>query len=238
MTDRQSTPIFVRVLFLVVLAFTALGVIESGFMLYDVWTKGSLSAQRAPDLSFGIRSWTVHHAMRPGFQSPNISTNSFGLRSPEVSVPKPRGTFRILLLGDSFTFGLRVGADEVFARRLEQQLRARFPSVPVEVVNAGVISYCPLLEYLQYRHHLHSLDPDLVVLNFDMSDVQDHLAYARDLVRDSSGHSDAEPADVRMAGPSDSRSPGPCAVDARRRAVRPRSGSLPVGARSGSADGA
>jgi len=66
-------------------------------------------------------------------------------------------------------------------------LRGRFASARVEVVNAGVISYCPLLEYLQYRHHLHSLDPDLVILNFDMSDVQDHLAYSRDLVRDSEG---------------------------------------------------
>ena len=35
--------------------------------------------------------------------------------------------------------------------QLEQRLRdGGFPAV--EVVNAGVLSYCPLLEYLQYRH--------------------------------------------------------------------------------------
>lgn len=186
-SERARTPIAVRVVFFVALVFTAIGVVESGFMLYDVLTRGSLSAQRAPDLSFGIRSWTVHHEMRPGYRSPNIQTNSFGLRSPEVVVPKPTGTFRILLLGDSFTFGQRVVDDEVFARRLEKQLAARNPADRVEVVNAGVISYCPLLEYLQYRHHLYALEPDLVVLNFDMSDVQDHLAYSRDLVRDGHG---------------------------------------------------
>jgi hypothetical protein len=60
-----------------------------------------------------------------------------------------------------------------------------FPSV--EVVNAGVLSYCPLLEYLQYRHHLHVLEPDLVILNFDMSDVQDHLEYSRSLVSSGDG---------------------------------------------------
>jgi len=190
MTDHPEpshTPVVVRILFLVALVFTVLGVAESGFIAYDVLTKGSLSAQRAPDLGFGIRSWTVHHAMRPGYRSPNIQTNSFGLRSPEVAVPKPRGTFRILLLGDSFTFGLRAAESDIYPRRLEEQLRGRFASARVEVVNAGVISYCPLLEYLQYRHHLHALDPDLVILNFDMSDVQDHLAYSRDLVRDSEG---------------------------------------------------
>jgi hypothetical protein len=112
--------------------------------------------------------------------------NSFGLRSPEVAVPKPAGTYRILLLGDSFTFGFRVGNDETFARRLEARLRAEGrPSL--EVVSAGVVSYCPLLEYLQYKHHLHVLDPDLVVLNFDMSDVQDHLEYSRDAVFDEAG---------------------------------------------------
>jgi hypothetical protein len=187
-TDPSHTSAVVRVLFLVALAFVALGVIESGFMIYDALTGGSLSVQRAPDLGFGIRSWTVHHAMRPGYRSPNIQTNSFGLRSPEVAVPKPRGTFRILLLGDSFTFGLRASEHDIYARRLEDQLRTRYPSMSLEVVNAGVISYCPLLEYLQYRHHLHVLDPDLVVLNFDMSDVQDQLAYSRDLVRDRDGH--------------------------------------------------
>jgi len=119
-TEASHTPAVVRVLFLVALAFVALGVVESGFMMYDALTGGSLSAQRAPDLGFGIRSWTVHHAMRPGYRSSNIQTNSFGLRSPEVPVPKPRGTFRILLLGDSFTFGLRVAEQDVYARRLEQ----------------------------------------------------------------------------------------------------------------------
>jgi hypothetical protein len=179
--------IALRLFFGLALVFTTIGLVESGFIAFDIATHGSLSARRAPDLSFGIRSWTVHHALRPGFRSPVLETNSFGLRSPEVAVPKPQGTVRILLLGDSFTFGMRVRNGEVFARQLENQLRHRYPSASIEVVNAGVLSYCPLLEYLQYRHHLHVLEPDLVILNFDMSDVQDHLAYSRDAVLSSEG---------------------------------------------------
>ncbi len=175
-----------RLLFLVAITFTAIGIIETGFILYDLRT-GAFSMSRAPDLGFGIRSWTVHHALRPGYSSPAVHINSFGLRSPEVAVPKPAGTIRILLLGDSFTFGLRVKDDETFGRRLEEGLRGKYGTAPVEVVSAGVLSYCPLLEYLQYRHHLHVLEPDLVVLNFDMSDVQDHLAYSRDAVLGSDG---------------------------------------------------
>jgi hypothetical protein len=173
-----SVPVLVRALFAIALVFTTIGVLESGFVVYDLLT-GNLSAERAPDLGPGIRSWNVHHAMRPGYATPPVRTNSFGLRSPEVEVPKPAGTFRILLLGDSFTLGFRARDEEVFARKLERLMRRDFASESIEVVNAGVLSYCPLLEYLQYRHHLHVLEPDLVVLNFDMSDVQDHLEYSR-----------------------------------------------------------
>lgn len=188
MTERtdERTPIFLRLLFVVALAFTVIGVVESAFIGYDLLTR-SFSVLRAPDLSFGIRSWTLHHELRPGYNSPNVHTNSFGLRSPEVSVPKPGGTVRILMLGDSFTFGFGAADDEVFSRRLEARLRDAYPSRTIEVVNAGVLSYCPLLEYLQYRHRLHVLEPDLVVLNFDMSDVQDHLAYSRDTVFSADG---------------------------------------------------
>jgi len=175
-----------RLVFVVALGFTTIGIVESALILYDLRT-GALSAARAPDLGFGIRSWTVHHALRPGYSNPAIHINSFGLRSPEVAVPKPAGTVRILLLGDSFTFGMRVGDEETFGRRLEARLRGAYGAAPVEVVSAGVVSYCPLLEYLQYRHHLHVLEPDLVVLNFDMSDVQDHMAYSRDAVLGSDG---------------------------------------------------
>src|SRR5215475_11213512 len=185
--ERTGLPLVLRAFFLVAVAFTAIGLLEVGFIAYDVATGGSLSAQRAPDLSFGIRSWKVHHELRPGYRNPAVQTNSFGLRSPEVAVPKPAGTFRILLLGDSFTFGLRVADEQVFARQLEHQLRDRYHRDSIEVVNAGVLSYCPLLEYLQYRHYLHVLEPDVVILNFDMSDVQDQMAYSRDLVRDKDG---------------------------------------------------
>jgi len=187
MSDERPSALL-RVFFVIALVFTAIGILESALILYDVATHGSLASLRAPDLSFGIRSWRIHHEMRPGYQSAVVKTNSFGLRSPEVSVPKPEGTFRILLLGDSFTFGMRVADDDlIFARRLEAQLRKQYPSKRIEVVNGGVLSYCPLLEYLEYRHYLHSLEPDLVVVNFDMSDVQDNLAYSRDLVRDADG---------------------------------------------------
>ncbi|HEB53493.1 MAG TPA: hypothetical protein ENI87_09590, partial [bacterium] len=48
-----------------------------------------------------------------------LRTNSLGLRGPDVAVPKPPGTFRIVMLGDSVTFGWGVDDEVTFARRLE-----------------------------------------------------------------------------------------------------------------------
>jgi hypothetical protein len=71
-----------KLVFVVAFIFTLIGTIESLFIGYDVLTHGSLSALRAPDLGRGIRSWTEHHAMRPGFSDSAVKLNSFGLRSP------------------------------------------------------------------------------------------------------------------------------------------------------------
>src|ERR1043166_2637878 len=112
MSDARKIPVLFRVMLVVAVVFTTIGMVESAFIIVDLFTH-SLSANRAPDLGLGIRSWTEHHAMRPGYNNPATHTNSFGLRSPEVAVPKPAGTFRILLLGDSFTFGFNAIDDDV-----------------------------------------------------------------------------------------------------------------------------
>ena len=181
-----------RIACLLILGYTVIGIIETGFVLYDL-PSGTLSRKIYEDVGVGIRSWTVHHTLRPGYQGPGhegeyqrIQTNSFGLRGPEPIVPKPREVFRILFLGDSFTYGWEVKQNDRFTERLQSQLKAP-GGKRMESVNAGVISYSPVLSYLQYKHHLYVLDPDLVVLSFDMSDLQDHQTYKKHTVFDQQG---------------------------------------------------
>ena len=103
--------------------------------------------------------------------------NSFGWRGPEVTPDKPPGTFRILGLGDSFTYGAGVDVAETYLARLEQRLNARGPGHPrVEVVNAGIPSFFPEAERLLLEHYGLPLEPDLVVVGFVANDVIDtHL---------------------------------------------------------------
>jgi lysophospholipase L1-like esterase len=92
------------------------------------------------------------------------AANSRGLRNREVG-PKPPGTFRILVLGDSFTVGASVEQDEAYPQVLERILARRTPR-PIEVVNTGVGGWDPF-QYAQYfaREGL-AFEPDLVLVGF------------------------------------------------------------------------
>ena len=100
--------------------------------------------------------------------------NSFGWRGSELAPDKPPGTFRILGLGDSFTYGAGVDVAETYLARLEERLNARGPGHSrVEVVNAGIPSFFPEAERLLLEHYGLPLSPDLVVVGFVANDVLD-----------------------------------------------------------------
>lgn len=67
----------------------------------------------------------------------NYWNNALGLHDEEFTVPKPAGRFRILAVGDSFTYGLVPYPDAVMTR-LETQLRAACEGMDLEVLNFGI----------------------------------------------------------------------------------------------------
>jgi hypothetical protein len=107
------------------------------------------------------------------------SINSLGLRDREITIAKPAGVSRLLMLGDSFTEGDGVSAEQDFSSQLQRSLDTAITSQRWQVINAGVGSYSPLLEYLYLTREGLRLAPDLVVLNFDLSDVYDDINYTR-----------------------------------------------------------
>lgn len=162
-------------------------VLEIGLQVLDSYT-GQLSPRGPDGQTLLVDSWLTHHGLKPSqsletrnpdtMAAVRISTNSFGLRGSEVAVPKPSNVYRIVCLGDEAVLAAELDQSDTFCAQLQELLQTRTP-MRVEVVNAGVPGYCPLLSYLQVRHSLLSLDPDLLILNFDMSDVSDDHRYRR-----------------------------------------------------------
>lgn len=119
--------------------------------------------------------------------NPRYIINSLGLRDREISKTKPKGTKRVLLLGDSFTEGNGVEAGEAFPARVQALVDAAGLSTRWEVLNAGEGSYSPLLQYLLLHKQLIDLEPDLVILNLDLSDLYDDIQYTKLATFDASG---------------------------------------------------
>jgi len=90
-----------------------------------------------------------------------IDVNAHGLRDRDVPPEKPAGRKRVLILGDSFAFG--VGLDN--GERFSDVLGVVLPD-DVDVINAGVPGWGTDQEILFYESVLRRYQPDVVVLQF------------------------------------------------------------------------
>jgi lysophospholipase L1-like esterase len=98
-----------------------------------------------------------------------ISLNSWGFRDQEFSKVKPMSTFRILCLGDSWTFGANVGQEDAYPQRLGGLLRQEIPEANFEVFNLGVLGYASY-NGIRLLRKVMDLGPDLVVIGFAMNE--------------------------------------------------------------------
>lgn len=102
------------------------------------------------------------------------ATNSLGLRDTEHVLAKPEGTFRILGLGDSFTFGVGAAFEETYLYRLEEMLNNRPEKHPeIEIIKAGIPRYFPAAERLFLEHYGLDFEPDLILVGFVPNDIGD-----------------------------------------------------------------
>ncbi len=98
-------------------------------------------------------------------------TNAHGFRGPETTLAKPDGVFRIVGLGDSFTFGTGVRREHTFLAVLEERANLAGPDAPYEVLNLGVMAYDTVAEVSLLEHIGFRFEPDLVVIAFFLNDV-------------------------------------------------------------------
>lgn len=96
-----------------------------------------------------------------------------------TTAPVPNAqAYRILGLGDSFTFGQGVKDADTYLRQLEVLLQARYPRKFFQTINLGVPGYNTAQEYQMLLHRGLAYKPDLIIVGFTLSDpetVQDYL---------------------------------------------------------------
>jgi hypothetical protein len=126
------------------------------------------------------RGWALKRGLRdlPVFGTKRLSSSSRGVRgTAEPGPEKPAGRTRIVVMGDSFTFGEEVGDDETYASRLAELA----PST--EVLNLGVHGYGHDQMLLYLRDEGLGYRPDVVLLGFTHIDMPRNLLSFRDYAK-------------------------------------------------------
>ena len=97
-----------------------------------------------------------------------LEINSLGYRDHEHDLAKPPETFRIAVLGDSFTEARQMPVEDTYWHRLGEMLAAcpALAGQKVEVLNFGIGGYGTAQELLTYDLDARRFEPDLVLLGF------------------------------------------------------------------------
>jgi len=143
-------------------------------LLIEVWVRLAWDDSRGRPgffLSDPVRGQRLAANYDGWFAGVPAHTNSLGFRDTrEYPLAKSAGTFRILVLGDSVTFGHGALYEASYPFLLEQRLREWRPDVKWEVWNLGIPGYNTAQELAYLKEVGGSYAPDLVIVGFFLND--------------------------------------------------------------------
>jgi hypothetical protein len=117
--------------------------------------------------------WAWAEGIRFKLKGSTDGMNSLGFRDRERNFQKTEDTWRILLLGDSFVWGV-VDYEKNFPYLLEKSLNALGPDREIELINMGVPGYGPVESLEMWKSMGVKYEPDFVIYGFfygnDMTD--------------------------------------------------------------------
>lgn len=98
--------------------------------------------------------------------------NSRGLRDREFAFGRGRGEFRVLCLGDSFTWGQMVPANMAYPKILERLLAERPLRMRASVINAGRLGWSTIHEAAWLEREGLLYEPQVILVGFFLNDAE------------------------------------------------------------------
>jgi hypothetical protein len=149
-----------------------------GAAVIEAWARITWNPRRgSPGLYLldPVRRQRLAPNYRGWFAGVRVEINSLGLRDPrEYRLEKPSDTFRILVLGDSVTFGHGSVYEHTYPYMVEQMLKQWRPDVRWEIWNAAEPGYNTSQELAQLYEVGPVYKPDLVIVGFYGNDLIDN----------------------------------------------------------------
>jgi lysophospholipase L1-like esterase len=100
----------------------------------------------------------------------DVATSSQGLRDRDFPLERKEGVKRIVMVGDSLTFGWGVPFEDLFSKRIEKLYADAGETV--EVINTGVGNWNTMQEVAYFLDKGKDFKPDIVVLNYFVNDAE------------------------------------------------------------------
>ena len=118
------------------------------------------------------------------YRETQVETSHTEDRKPDFrrrpyQLDKRPGVFRIVALGDSFTWGTGVYPADTYPDRLERRLNLLHPEQPIEVISWAYQGWNTAQEVESIRGELDRLQPDLLILGFVFNDAETSSYYKR-----------------------------------------------------------
>ena len=166
----QAKKLFINLSFSLLVVFMLLIFFELFLFLFPQYSVNysypiGLFQSEKPPLDFSLTPHFKGKLAGPEFNV-NVTINSMGLRDSEHTLSSDH--FRILTLGDSYTFGHGVREDETFLSIAEQKLG-------IELINAGVPAYAQDNEIEYYVRRGINYSHAIVLVAFYKNDIDGNI---------------------------------------------------------------
>lgn len=102
----------------------------------------------------------------------SIHINALGFRGPEFDLEESRDALRILVIGDSLTFGQGVAEEEMYTTLVEKELNERYPGQRIMVINASNQGAGMKDEVNMFIDFYDVFKPHIVVFGFFYNDIK------------------------------------------------------------------
>jgi lysophospholipase L1-like esterase len=128
------------------------------------------------DTRSGPGMYYAHHysayALKPGYTRSNIERiNNLGFRGEDIELQKPDDVYRIVAIGGSTTFAVYLPWEESYPYLLQQELRRRFGTDRIEVINAGLTGSTAAESFHRLATQVLPIEPDMVVIYHAFNDL-------------------------------------------------------------------
>jgi hypothetical protein len=156
---KASFTVLVNIIVFITLMMT----VELAYRIYRFGLHRTFSFSSSSHSNLELSNWVVEDRELGYRLNPrHDGYNSLSIRYGEIVIPKPKGLYRLMFLGDSVPWD-----NPGFVNYTESFLNS---GKKFEVINASVPGYTSYQEVLLYTKYLVSTNPDLVIWTYCLND--------------------------------------------------------------------